>query len=485
MEPTYYTGDLVVTRKASTYKVGDSVAFRVEGGNVIHRIIGGNGVTGFDTQGDNNSWVDNWKPTNADIIGKEWLHIAGAGKQVEKWREPQMFAALVGGMASFSLVSFKEAKKRRRGGKGMLREIHSIATTPNSGNGPGAAPPWALAGLGVAVIAALAFAYFAFGALRTPEAKSSLVERAAYSHNGAYEYTIQTEPSTLYPAGIVGPVVPQPAGQQQQETPPVYTRGAKKIDLAFTYNLKSQQALADVHGSLSADLLVTAQGEGGWTISRPLVASTTFDGPEAKARMSVDFASVQGLIDTVEKETGYTPPAYDLVVQPTVLLTGRVGSEEIKETYSTPFTLKYSKTTITSKPPLSATAPKSIGGPVTVPQHAAFGLSVPTARTVFSILTLGALGAAGVLALVVFLGWGQDETTQVRTRYGARLVPVTNVDVGGTNRVQVARLQDLAVLAQRDGKIIFRQKTHLGELFFVPDGLTTYEYLRVKLNRGA
>ena len=43
MDGTYRTGDLVITRTQDTYAKGDIVAFKVGGGQVIHRIVGGDG----------------------------------------------------------------------------------------------------------------------------------------------------------------------------------------------------------------------------------------------------------------------------------------------------------------------------------------------------------------------------------------------------------------------------------------------------------
>ena len=41
MEPTYVTGDLVILREKGSYEPGDIVAFKADGGVVIHRIIDG------------------------------------------------------------------------------------------------------------------------------------------------------------------------------------------------------------------------------------------------------------------------------------------------------------------------------------------------------------------------------------------------------------------------------------------------------------
>jgi hypothetical protein len=71
---------------------------------------------------------------------------------------------------------------------------------------------------------------------------------------------------------------------------------------------------------------------------------------------------------------------------------------------------------------------------------------------------------------------GLEEPMRVRARYHTRLVPVTDAHLNGSNRVQVASLEHLAVLAARDGGVIFSQRSAAGDTYFVPDGTTTYEY---------
>lgn len=80
MEPTYYTGDLVVSR-CGEYGVGDVVVYnppKVGNARVIHRIIGGTS-DGWIIQGDNNSFVDPWKPSDERIFGKAVLHLPKVG----------------------------------------------------------------------------------------------------------------------------------------------------------------------------------------------------------------------------------------------------------------------------------------------------------------------------------------------------------------------------------------------------------------------
>jgi signal peptidase len=77
MDGTYKTGDLILTRAQDTYEVGDIVVFEASGGQVIHRIIAGNGTKGYTLQGDNNPDPDPWHPTDDEVVGKAWVRFEG------------------------------------------------------------------------------------------------------------------------------------------------------------------------------------------------------------------------------------------------------------------------------------------------------------------------------------------------------------------------------------------------------------------------
>lgn len=100
MEPRYHTGDLVFVMRQSEYRVGDVIAYRVPKGNVaagaqvIHRIIGGDGVRGFVVQGDNRTAPDVWRPTNEDIVGAKKLRIPKAVLVLQFLRSPLLLGLL-------------------------------------------------------------------------------------------------------------------------------------------------------------------------------------------------------------------------------------------------------------------------------------------------------------------------------------------------------------------------------------------------------
>lgn len=96
MEPTYYTGDLVVARCGAP-KVGDIVVYEPPGygsARVVHRIIGGD-ENGWTIQGDNNDFVDPFTPTNDNIVGIARVHIAKVGIVASTLTNPWIWVSLI------------------------------------------------------------------------------------------------------------------------------------------------------------------------------------------------------------------------------------------------------------------------------------------------------------------------------------------------------------------------------------------------------
>jgi signal peptidase len=98
MLPRLHTGDLVLVERRSSYHVGEVVAYRVPKGQVgaghvvIHRIVGGNGRTGWRMKGDNRTAPDLWYPTNHDVVGAKQLRIPDAWFVLRIFHMPVLLA---------------------------------------------------------------------------------------------------------------------------------------------------------------------------------------------------------------------------------------------------------------------------------------------------------------------------------------------------------------------------------------------------------
>ena len=97
MEPVFSSGDLVLVRETNRVSTGDIILYRSEqtGQDVLHRVIAVSGDQ-YVVKGDNNGWVDEDRPTLADITGVYWGHMPGAGEWLSKLKSPVASAAFGG-----------------------------------------------------------------------------------------------------------------------------------------------------------------------------------------------------------------------------------------------------------------------------------------------------------------------------------------------------------------------------------------------------
>lgn len=131
MQPMMRTGDLAVVHRTGDYERGEVVAYRVRlpdgdtGGVVIHRIVGGDAASGFRTRGDNDRWVDPWRPHPGEIVGELWFHVPEIGWFVLWLSRPVILAGLFAALAAFVVIA----------GGGRTREEPSDSGTADDGGG--------------------------------------------------------------------------------------------------------------------------------------------------------------------------------------------------------------------------------------------------------------------------------------------------------------------------------------------------------------
>ncbi|WP_448059079.1 S24/S26 family peptidase [Cellulomonas hominis] len=97
MEPTYMTGDLVVSRCGAP-QVGDVLVYAppgLEHGRVIHRVVAGDAESGWAMQGDNNDFLDPWRPRADDVLGIARLRVPGIGRAASILLDPWAWLSLL------------------------------------------------------------------------------------------------------------------------------------------------------------------------------------------------------------------------------------------------------------------------------------------------------------------------------------------------------------------------------------------------------
>src|SRR5438309_3254201 len=110
MDPTFHIGDLAVVRRQSSYRIGDPVAYRIPKGEfgagalVIHRLVGGNGTTGYVTKGDNKTVNDEWHPKTGDIVGRVRYDIPGFGTKLAALTKPAYLGGLVAALTVLMML---------------------------------------------------------------------------------------------------------------------------------------------------------------------------------------------------------------------------------------------------------------------------------------------------------------------------------------------------------------------------------------------
>jgi len=73
-------GDLAIIRKHDTYGVGDVVTYRhPRSAPSYHRIIDTAGSR-FVFRGDNNDFIDPYRPVQSELVGELWVHIPEPGR---------------------------------------------------------------------------------------------------------------------------------------------------------------------------------------------------------------------------------------------------------------------------------------------------------------------------------------------------------------------------------------------------------------------
>ncbi len=140
MDPTYHTGDLVLSRCGEP-EVGDVIVYQPEstgGARIIHRVIGGDAAAGWEMQGDNNSFVDPFTPRGEEVVGVAQLHVPRIGILGAAMTSPVIWLSLI----AFALALLLWPRRSEEGADADEERTADCEADAEAGTDalPGAAP---------------------------------------------------------------------------------------------------------------------------------------------------------------------------------------------------------------------------------------------------------------------------------------------------------------------------------------------------------
>ncbi len=468
MAPDFGTGDLVILKKGGSLRVGDVGGYRdvLTGQIVVHRVIAvENGRLTF--QGDNNWWIDTYRPTQQEVVGKLWLHIGGAGKKIDGFQPLWVLAGISGVMAMVLKDTGTSKPTRRRRQRG--------SSTTFAGQG------MQLLLLALLVVATVS-GVLAVWAYRTPSSVA-VTNVVTASHTGAFAYEGIARPSLVYPDGTVD------TGE------PIFVNLAPIVKASFEYHLDAVGA-KNVEGTVR--LIAVARGANGYEQSVELVPTTSFSGTDAAIETVLDLAPLMVLFSQLEEETGAGVSYWTVAVSAEVFVQGSIEGQAFAAPFSPFYTLRvyppneiFVETSLTrdfeSAPPLFEPRLGTAFSPVqeltvSIPDKAPATLGLLFAdvrvnrlRAVAGITA--ALSVVGVLvALALFALALRSPAAQLRARYGSRMVRVAEITPPAANAVAMSTMDDLVRIADRFQSVILWVQDGDRNVFTVRENHTDFVY---------
>jgi signal peptidase I len=467
MNPVYYQDDLVFVAKADSYHVGQIAAYHgsIPGQRVLHRIIGGNGSTGFVMKGDNNESTDPLTPTAEEMIGRAVLHVPRGGI----WLKPMLGP---GGLGMLSFLVFgggaATARTRREIPRGRRKKKVNAMSSRQEGS-------WAIAAAVLkslerlspllrtvaGVAAALTLAALVLGVLgwMKPLVESE-VTAPAPAQSLTYSYSTKVPQSAAYD----GTTVTSPD--------PIFRKLANSAVLRTQYKGPAGKF------ALSA----TLTNGTGWHTTQVLVREKSFSGPAYDSTVTLDFAALATRADDASRAIGVTPNGGVIIA-----LTASVESAGLP-TLSAPLQISISPMVmaISGDAKLQSTAGGTATSARLVPRQIRIvGLSLMTAAQARSNAILALIGAIAIAAAVFFLARRKlpmRTRAEIESRYPQLLVHVEPMpSPPGKPVVNVDNFPALVKLAEKYGQMILTWRRPEADDFVVRDEGITYRY-RVALD---
>lgn len=439
MWPALHWDDLVILRRASTYQVGDIVAYHdPKVGPVIHRIIKQESDH-FVLKGDHNDFIDPYHPTQAELIGKLWIRLPIVGCYTEQIRTPQiltLLAAVVGTIAmTTAMTPTKDSKNKRK---------HRFLKHP-AAHQLGANITDILLAAGAIAAASLVLAVFAF----TRPTHHYATENIDYQQTGVFSYSASAPPG-VYDSETVQP------GE------PIFRRLIDEVTVNFEYQLAADLP-GPVYGTYR--LIAELSGVNGWKRTLELQPEAIFSGHTFATASTIDLSEIQTLLEDFEKQVDIRRNTYRLAVVPQVSIKGQVAGQTLEDRFAPRLVFEFSDLQMQlvrtgDADPLRPSQPGQLSRTVMRPNTLSIlglSLDVSTARKISLIVLALSVSVAEVLGLMILYNIQGGEAARIRLKYGSMLIDIQDGNVAANAKrriVGVGSIDSLAKIAEANGGMI-------------------------------
>jgi len=463
MEPGFHRGDLVIVRTAATYQAGDIVTYRNAELNafVIHRIIGIEGDH-YVFKGDNNSWIDTYRPTRAELIGKLWIHIPKLGKTMQWLRLPINMGLTTGLLGGIFMASIMIKPKRQ-----------SKAKNSTSGN-LGGVLEGGLYLFGLFALIFLSLSIFAFIRPLTRPA-----DKIQYQQESHFSYTATGTP-LIYDTETV------------RSGEPIFPRLTCFLNIASTYNVQGNQ-LEGISGNYQLIARVMDE-QSGWQRTIPMNEKTAFNGNSFATASNLDVCQIVALVNTLKQQTGLRTSNFTLEIIQQVSLTANALGNPIFDSFEPRLVFQFDEVHFSlaapkgQEDPLSLSKQSSAENPNLEPNTLSLLGWGPTIGAVREIALLGlASSFIGLLIIVsrLYLTAQRSPEALIRLRYGGLLVNVYERDLESASMlIDVTTIDELAKLAERHNTVILHMTSNFLHCYLVQCNGLTYRYVFSAGRRG-
>lgn len=294
MMPLFARGDLVITQEQPRYAEGDAVAYQhPELGVVFHRIVEKEGQR-FTLQGDNNDWLDGYRPLQDEIIGRLWFYIPNAGKWARWIRQP-LVMAIVSVLIGLSFVYSPQESK-----------IMQTTKTTQSEQ---------LQSLLLITLIVCAGAWFVW---QQPLTKAVSAEQT-YTQTTNFSYWSAAS-DRLYESGFA------------ETGEPIFWQSSEVLTVQLDYSV-ADVTFSQGEYTLTAEL----RHADGWKRTLPLITTSTIEAVPQQMMAQIQLAKLQQWIAAFTEETGVKPRTFELVIVPTVSMIGEIVGQDVQGGQSAEF----------------------------------------------------------------------------------------------------------------------------------------------------